>query len=67
MLAHLQARGEQMAAAAIGRAKRRIVRGVDTPGISARETADGVVLSGRGLRRRLFLEPQLRWIGRLFR
>jgi hypothetical protein len=37
------------------------------PGIGAARIAEGVRLSGRGLRRRLAIEPGLRWLMERFR
>lgn len=67
MLNTLQKRAEQAGAAAVARARRQIVDGLNVPGVAATETEAGVTLSGRGLMRRLLTDARLRWIGELFR
>ena len=55
---------EHGAAAADRRARER-ARGIAQklpPGVGVEETPEGLRLSGRGLKRRLVIEPALRWI-----
>jgi hypothetical protein len=63
----LQGWAERRTERAVERAKERIVRSVDVPGVAASRTERGVELRGRGLVRRMMTDPRLRWIGGLFR
>jgi len=56
--------GRQAVAAAIERGAARIAAAL--PDITVDATADGVVLSGRGLSRRWVADVRLRWIGSYF-
>jgi hypothetical protein len=69
MMAALEVRGAAIAAEAQRRAIATLAERaeVQVPGVSVEAEADGVVLSGRGLARRLIDEPALRWIGSLWR
>lgn len=69
MRARLEARGVAIAAEARQRAIVALAERVaaEVPGVAVEPQEDGVVLSGRGLARRLIDEPVLRWIGSLMR
>lgn len=63
------ARADALARAARTRAVARIAAAVGDalPGIEVTTEGGAVVLSGRGLARRLLADPRLRWIGSLGR
>jgi hypothetical protein len=63
----LQERAERLARVATERAKAKIVRTLEVPGVEATRTEQGVVLAGRGLLRRVVTDERLRWIGGLLR
>jgi hypothetical protein len=69
MMAALEARGAAIAAEAQQRAIATLAERAqaELAGVSVEAEADGLVLSGRGLARRLVDEPALRWIGSLMR
>lgn len=69
MRARLEARGAAIAAEAQRRAIAALAERVaaEVPDVDVEAQEDGVVLSGRGLARRLIDEPVLRWIGSLMR
>lgn len=63
MFEKLEARAARLAREAVVRVRRRIVQAArDIPGVEARESDEGVVLSGRLLRARAFVDARLRWI-----
>lgn len=65
----LHAKGVAIAARAVPRATARVADaiGATLPGVTAEPVAGGVVLTGRGLTRRLADDGGLRWIGSLLR
>lgn len=63
----LESRARRAAERAAEGVKERVVSELDAPGVNARITSRGVELSGRGLTRRLLIDPRLRWVGGLFR
>jgi hypothetical protein len=69
MMAGLEARGAAIAAEARQRAIAALAERIEAelPGVAVAPREEGVVLSGRGLARRLIDEPVLRWIGSLVR
>lgn len=69
MLERVEARLTEIAARARARAVKRVASTLTGAfsGITVTEEAEGVTLSARGLRRRLFDDARLRWIGMLLR
>ena len=65
MMEAMLAQGRRIAAEARDEAIGRVAAAADEtlPGMKVTREADGVVLAGRGLSRRLADEPALRWIG----
>jgi len=65
----LDARGDAIAARAVARATARLAAaaGAALPGLRVRAEEGRVVISGRGLARRLLADPALRWLGGLLR
>lgn len=69
MLERVEQRAAASAKRAVERVRGRVVRRVadGLPDLTVAEEECGVVLTGRGLVRRLFSDARLRWIGALIR
>jgi hypothetical protein len=69
MMEGLEARAETLGAAAAERAAARLVAAAreTLPGVSVEAEPGRVVISGRGLARRMLRDPAFRWLGGLIR
>jgi hypothetical protein len=69
MFEKLESRVKRAGEEAVERVAEELVEGIveAAPGVAARVVEEGVELVGKGLKRRFFLSPLLRWIGGLIR
>ncbi|WP_326525296.1 hypothetical protein [Sphingomonas sp.] len=64
MKGRLEARASAIGRAAVGRWRARIAARLGiVPGVTVTESGEGVVITGRRLRRRWLADARLRWIG----
>lgn len=61
MFGRLRERGERLAEARAGQRRARVAARLDGAGLAARVEGEAVVVEGRGLGRRMALDPALRW------